>query len=627
MSEFSKAVARVDLDAQTKKLRTLVSPSQVETWDQCNRKWVFAYIFGLKTPPGEGQVAGTELHAECEHTSNTGGEVRDTKWKAVVQKALAEGLILIGDNIKNEQWIEIPTYPDGPTMRGKYDAVDFTLSVRTGYVGLLREGVMGDVLTRLVNDYKSTKNFRWNKTPAELAKNIQLSTYGLAILRAYPDDTHIALRHTYLRTEGAAAATKSEVVVPRARILSNWAKTKTDIRNMQQLVRDLPREESAITSVEPTLTHCSAFRGCPYRSMCGLGNETFSFTGLTSDGEVRGLEAPRVVAKKDFSFEEDLTPARDRAWDDDDETFSFSELPAPRVKEEFSFAEMAEVFDPESDDTEEKKMGLLEDMLNGTVKTPLAPKAIVATATEPTAPAAAAVKASDKCQTCNGKRYVPNPAKDAMIGSFVPCKMCGKTSITPPDQPDRDAGRLPPVVEATEEAPKARRGRPKKEAAPEASMKIFVEDDDGTRKEITDEAKEAAATAREGALDDAEQEKKERIAKAALEVLTKKPKASKEGIAIYIDCLPQKGVHSGEGIDYLEWLAPVAERVATAKKVVDWRIIPFSAEGELAAEIHATIKKSGLPPVVLVSGSSRARAPFLEVAGMFASTVIVAVGR
>jgi len=28
-----------------------------------------------------------------------------------------------------------------------------------------------------------------------------------------------------------------------------------------------------------------------------------------------------------------------------------------------------------------------------------------------------------------------------------------------------------------------------------------------------------------------------------------------------------------------------------------------------------------------VSGNSRARAPFLEVAGMFASTVIVAVGR
>ncbi len=572
MSEFSRAVARVDLDAQTQKLRERVSPSQVETWDQCNRKWTFAYIFGMKTPSSASQEAGTELHAECEHTSNTRGEVRESRWKAVVQKALSEGLILIGDHIKNEQWVEIPTYPDGPTMRGKYDAVDFSLSVRTGYVGPSREGVMGDVLTRLVNDYKSTKDFRWNKTPSELAKNIQLSTYGRAVLQMYPEDTHITLRHTYLRTQGAAAVAKSEVVLPRARISSNWTQIKERIRGMQDLVMNLPRQEQAIAEVSPNLSQCNAFGGCPYLPLCGLGSTTFSFAG--------GVEPP-----KEFSFEDH--------------------------------------------EKEETKMGLLEDLMNG-----VTPKEDA-----PPAPAPPVETKTDVCSACGGKRYVKDTAKDALFGSYVPCKACGARSVTPPDQPPRDSGKAPPVAEAAP-ATEKKRGRPKKEAAPEPSMKIFVEEDDGTRREITEDEKEEAATAREGLADEAERILKNpapesdggpsdgevRLAEKIVEA-TKKTKPAKEGVAIYVDCLPVKGTHSGEGIDYLEWLAPVAERVARDKKVADWRIIPFSAEGELAAEIHATIKKSGLPPVVLVSGNSRARAPFLEVAGMFAATVTVAVGR
>lgn len=559
MSEFSKAVAHVDFDAQTKKLLALVSPSQVETWDQCNRKWVFAYIFGLKTPPAPGQADGTELHTECEHTSNSGGEVRDTKWKAIVQKALAEGLILIGDNIKNEQWVEIPTYPDGPTMRGKYDAVDFNLRPR-----------VDGTVARLVNDYKSTKDFRWIKTPAELRGNTQLTTYGLAVLRAHPEDTHVALRHTYLRTTGAAAVTKVEATMPREHVIKRWqGTTLRHIKAMQQLVHDLPRTEGAITSVEPTLTHCSAFRGCPYRSMCGLGTETFSFADLPS--------TPRV-----------------------DENFSFTSVEA---------------------NEEETNMGLLEDMMNG-----VKPKTLEAPPAQTTKEVA---PASGVCAKCKGKRYIPNPAPDAPTGSHIMCKECGKTSITPPDQPPRDAGRLPPAEASAEaEAPK-KRGRPKKESTPEPSMKIFVEEEDGTRREVvTEDAKEEAATAREGALDDVERAKAY-IDNKTSEILesAKKAKPSKEGVAIYVDCLPTKGAHSGEGIDYLEWLAPVAERVAASKKKADWRMIEYSAEGELAAEIHATIKKSGLPPVVLVSGSSRARAPFLEVAGMFASTVVMAVGR
>lgn len=550
MSEFSKAVARVDFDAQTKKLRGRVSPSQVETWEACNRKWVFAYIFGLKTPSSPSQAVGTEIHAECEHTSNSRGEVRNTKWKAVVQKALDAGLILIGDEIKNEQWVEIPTFPDGPTMRGKYDAVDFGLRPRDG-----------GTLARLVNDYKSAKDFRWNKTPKELRGNTQLMIYGLAVLREHPTDTHVALRHTYLRTQGAAAVTKTEVVVPRENVVKRWQITTLErIKGMQHLVRELPREEGSIASVEPTLTHCSAYGGCAYRSMCGLSSTTFSF----------------------------------------------SEMPSASAEQEFSFAE------------EETKMGLLEDMLNGTkssevVEEKIAPK-------------------SDVCAACNGKRYVKNPAKDALVGSFVPCKACGGRAITPPDQPARDAGRLPPVAEATEAAPK-KRGRPKKEEKAAPMGAIYVEEEDGSRREVVvDEAKEAAATAREGALDDAEQEA------MSLEVAKKivaeqpKPARAKEGISvgsvvIYVDCLPVKGAHAGEGIDYLEWLAPVAERVAASKKKIDWRCIEYSAEGELAAEIHATIKKSGLPPVVFVSGSSRARAPFLEVAGMYATAVTMGVGR
>lgn len=617
MSEFSKAVKGVDFDAQTKKLLALVSPSQVETWDQCNRKWVFAYIFGLKTPSSPEQQSGTELHAECEHTSET-GEIRNTKWKAVVQVALKKGLILRGPLIKNETWIEIPTLDGGPKMRGKYDAVDFEKKFRDAVIE-----------ARLVNDYKSAKNFRWAKTPKELSENIQLTTYGMAVLNDHPEDTHIALRHTYLRTEGAADAMKVDVVVPRARIVARWKKTIGYIENMNQLVRELPREEGAITSVEPTLTHCSAYKGCPYRPMCGLGNETFSFTGLTNDGEIRGLEAPRVPPITDFSFEKDLTPAKDRDWDDEGPE---AEALHDALKK-FSF------------DKEEKTiMGLLEDMMNG-----VEPKAVKAPSTvkapPPEAPKEAApAPASDVCAKCKGKRWIPNPDPAAPVGSHMMCKECGKTSITPPDQPARDAGRLPPAVEASEEAPKEKkRGRPKKEATAPVG-KILIEQEDGTMKEYTDNAKEEAATAREGKADDLEQEARRilenpaplsdggpsddacDLAEKVIESKTKK-KPSKEGVAIYIDCLPTKGSHSGEGIDYLEWLAPVAERVAASKKKADWRMIEYSAEGELAAEIHATIKKSGLPPVVLVSGSSRARAPFLEVAGMFASTVIMAVGR
>src|SRR5882672_3969251 len=49
-----------------------VSPSQLTTWNECERKWGFQYILKIRGPAPPSAQIGTETHAKLEAWHNTG---------------------------------------------------------------------------------------------------------------------------------------------------------------------------------------------------------------------------------------------------------------------------------------------------------------------------------------------------------------------------------------------------------------------------------------------------------------------------------------------------------------------------------------------------------------------------
>ena len=278
-AEHGKAVA----DGQVRYL----SPSSITTADHsqdggCLRKWWFRYVEGRKEPSSPAQAKGTALHAEIEDYLKTGV-------KALSATVMAGFRVIPepGPGIDIEYPIAGELEVEGVPLIGYMDAVSY----RDTYIDPNGDHKPMAPNSIEIIDWKTTSDLSRAKYGKALTDTPQMNAYGQWAAQRWGVDG-VRLSHVYFRTRGRPDAVKSTTFVPVDRLRGRWEQTEAVAR----AVKDAARITDA-AAVDANRNACSAYGGCPHRSYCLTPNRTLTeiFGGTTAMSllsKIKNVAAP-----------------------------------------------------------------------------------------------------------------------------------------------------------------------------------------------------------------------------------------------------------------------------------------------------------------------------------------------
>lgn len=227
---------------------TRISASQVSNYDRCARYWHFQSVKKIRFPQTPAMERGSGVHKGTEILLKTGKIDPNNNYAPYIE-ALKEHLPLGEKKILIEHYFEL-----------KLDGV-----LWIGYIDLLEAHL--DPIR--VMDYKTISDFRYCKTPAELAENIQLMSYGKWVY----ENNHtgpLKLAHLYVKTgKRVPKNPKTKLVetkVCQAQIEDFWHGRILPIVDQMKI----NAQEEDIQKLPPTTSACSMYGGCPYRPHCHI---------------------------------------------------------------------------------------------------------------------------------------------------------------------------------------------------------------------------------------------------------------------------------------------------------------------------------------------------------------------
>lgn len=225
-----------------------VSASQKTAWDACQRKWHFQSVMKRPRAVTPAQLRGTGIHAECEHYMRT-GVIRESEWSAYVRAAIP--FLPLYDSAGRDYLVErkfsLPTVPGGPPWIGFVD-----LEIHWP--------------RPIILDYKTTSDFRYNKTPAELERDTQLCCYAHQFYLEHPECRDvIEVGHLYLLTKNKTPkGVYVSANVTRERAAEQWA------ISMQAISEMIAVDVEDTLELPPNTASCGMYGGCDFRADCGL---------------------------------------------------------------------------------------------------------------------------------------------------------------------------------------------------------------------------------------------------------------------------------------------------------------------------------------------------------------------
>lgn len=722
-----------------------VSASQIENYVKCPRAWFFSSVMRAPRPQTGSQALGSSYHLIMEKVpkglafpSREDTNATEEEWDKAVQMA-NQTLPLLpkdpGGLIKREYGIQMETYEGGPIFKGY---IDLALPPGIGWPAFLipaNEAIIGD--------YKTTSDFRYMKTPEELASSIQMMSYakwaitegpgGLVNPAEGPLPEHVRLLHIYARTRGAinrSSIRESSAVVSAPQIEDFWGKTLDIVRVMQSTASCTNAED--VEAKGALNGHCEAYGGCQFRDKCGLekssgiknlfqiGKKPASTPTSPTEETMSGSAVmQRILAAR--AAAQGTTPQATQA---NVEQGQASPTPAPEAAVSSSPVAV------EATPGNSASTGVGAEAGNSSsasVSTPLAGSAVAATGISPVKGPISGLLAKIEstghgkpvltgsvAQQLNketGQNLVTYPGEGmraqttiASIGEL----MKYASGIIPPDAPPRTqatittpgmavadpeaepaasteegeddesvstpettpasvhtavAGSPVPATAASGNSAQAsgqapigtivqsgpsipvaekKRGRPSKEeiaqreAAEAAAFNAKVEAEVQKRLGLAVDGKSASqgngssdllsqlsiqASELQGAreaLARAEQTIKDLRAKSGSDNTGRSP-SSEEGLTLYIDTMPTKGV---EATDFYEWIRPATQAVEETNGVKDWRLINYTAKGLLATQIRELITLTGLPKALVIPSFAGGADIALEILSPLAKRVI-----
>jgi RecB family exonuclease len=615
-----------------------VSASQVETYNRCPRLWAYQYIWGERTPPSKSQALGTHIHALFEDYAQTGQMRAVTTDDSIAFNDIVQaGIPFMPKNLPDpavfvEHEIQMPTHVDGVIWKGYIDLVD------------LRDGAPA------VYDHKTCSDFRYCKTPQELASNVQMVSYGLWALQTKPQEELVELKHLYHRTKGSPKCNPVSIRVTRRHINAEWDKIGETVREMHNLVGSQPASPQ---DVFPNTDACGAYGGCFFRQRCGITPSLFAF------------QTPKTNKQQESTMS--MSKLRERLEGKMNGTVPLSATSAPAAaatpKAPTQDEQLAKAGFTPAHIKQLKAEDAVQEALDGRITPGIMDRVGKSSPAPAAAPAAPVEVAMAKCGTCKGRKAVK------VDGAWKDCADCKGTGVIAskfiPATPSNGHGAAPGAILAPDAPSRVNevpcqgncgKGAVRQVQNAAGIFKLCAECEGPKDKPVEAEPKKVKKQTKKAApapqVAEATPEPAGAIstpnppADSPPEVKTQptSPEApsatspvqtsghpnptavvfkTPTGLTLYVDCLPLKG-----GVPYVlgeEWLKPICEAVAEVNQVLDWRLIQYTSRPALALGIRAAIDGGRLPEAVVVSTALSGSDVLLETLAPHAKNIVRAL--
>lgn len=584
-----------------------VSASQIENFIKCKRLWFNKSILKISEGQKNFQSLGEAFHLIMEkvpkgltynHADVDASPEDWAKAEAMAKQALPLLPLETPTKVfRREQAIRLDTYDGGPVMVGY---VDLGIPVGVGWPAF-----MIPANEAIVGDYKTLSDFRYMKTPQELADSVQMMTYAKWALTGLDSEPeHVRVLHMYARTKPPFIRTairhESAVVTPDE-INLRWNKTLDIVRDMQHTSSC---ENSEDVEAGGALNgHCEAYGGCSFRDKCGIVKAS-------------SIKSLFQISKRPPALQANSTP-----------TTESTPLMGSPILDKIKAARAAQA--QASPGTVENSTQSNQPTGTVTPTTGVVP---------PDAPARAQAVITKPGDTVVDPIKVMEPETDegAEDDTEAPVGVSTDSAVAA-DSNNSVGGSVGSLQASTE--PK-RRGRPsnaelearkaEEQKAFEALVEAEVQKRLGQTGNVT--TAEAALTEKDDALEKLEAEiedlasQLEASQRTTTKLLEENQRLVKsggstpsEGFTLYVDCFPTKGEPP---TDFFEWIGPICRVVAEQNSVGDWRQINYTAKGLLANALRETIKGEGLPKAMVVSSYAGGADIALEILTPLAKRVI-----
>jgi len=224
-----------------------VSATQIKLFTSCPRAWFCRYKLGIKTPKTPAQDLGSNVHEVLEIYLLT-GQITDVP----ILRPFVEAAIP-----------HLPTPPIHPSLVERRAFLD---TFPGGPKWMLVIDLLIDTTPPTIHDHKTTSDFRYALTPAEIQEDTQCVSYTKWLQLQQDEPTDVRARLLYLNTRNKTKiAFPVDAILTPAQVTKIWARDLLVVREMVA-ANDLQAPEQLPANTRS----CGNYGGCPYRTNCGL---------------------------------------------------------------------------------------------------------------------------------------------------------------------------------------------------------------------------------------------------------------------------------------------------------------------------------------------------------------------
>lgn len=229
----------------------IFSATQISAFRGCRRKWGYRSIDKVKGDDNRYARKGEAVHKVAEKFLRDGTPPGDDEpgriFKPALKYAPAPGSCLSVETL----------------FRYAPDLQPFELSGKEDWVREIPAGIASEIE---VGDWKTTSDFKWTKTQAQLLTDVQATVYAVRRmhLHAVPE---VRCRWIYLLSNASRPQARCvEFVMKQGAVGPVWRSILDDCLEMAYLVETI--KEAKELPADPR--ECERFGGCPYRSTCPI---------------------------------------------------------------------------------------------------------------------------------------------------------------------------------------------------------------------------------------------------------------------------------------------------------------------------------------------------------------------
>lgn len=219
-----------------------VSVSQIKRYKRCARAWWYEYgPLKMRPPATKAAALGSAVHDILERYLLEGTDPPDNKAGRVASCGL--------EHLRDPSTLSIER--------------SITLPLSENSTILCRIDMMGtDPGAAYIGDHKTTSDFKWALTRAEIPTDVQLLTYAMAAYHEDPPET-VDVELVYYRTRGLPVSMVVGGTVSWESVTENWSA-------LGEIAEDMAPKKTDPTgeTCTPNTGACGDYGGCPHAVLC-----------------------------------------------------------------------------------------------------------------------------------------------------------------------------------------------------------------------------------------------------------------------------------------------------------------------------------------------------------------------